>query len=48
MYTQGLDQSGKGESGSRGEETAAQLDAFQAEASRYVRLSYGMTPPPTP
>jgi aspartate/methionine/tyrosine aminotransferase len=25
-----------------------ELDAFQAEASRYVRLSYGMTPPPTP
>jgi len=30
MYTQGLDQSGKGETGARGEETAAQLDAFQA------------------
>ena len=29
MYTQGLDQSGKGEAGARGEETAAQLDAFQ-------------------
>jgi len=30
MYTQGLDQQGKGETGARGEETAAQLDAFQA------------------
>ena len=30
MYTQGLDQSAKGEPGSRGEETATQLDAFQA------------------
>ncbi len=30
MYTQGLDQAGKGDSGARGEETAAQLDAFQA------------------
>ena len=30
MYTQGLDQPGKGETGARGEETAAQLDAFQA------------------
>jgi hypothetical protein len=23
-----------------------ELDVFQDEASRYVRLSYGMTPPP--
>jgi ring-1,2-phenylacetyl-CoA epoxidase subunit PaaA len=30
MYTQGLDQSGKGEAGGRHEETAAQLEAFQA------------------
>jgi ring-1,2-phenylacetyl-CoA epoxidase subunit PaaA len=30
MYTQGLDQSGKSESGARGEETAAQLEAFQS------------------
>ncbi len=30
MYTQGLDQAGKGDPGARGEETAAQLDAFQA------------------
>jgi ring-1,2-phenylacetyl-CoA epoxidase subunit PaaA len=30
MYTQGLDQSGKSESGARGEETAAQLSAFQS------------------
>ena len=30
MYTQGLDQAGKSEPGSRAEETAAQLDAFQA------------------
>jgi len=30
MYTQGLDQAGKGEPGKRGEETAEQLDAFQA------------------
>ena len=30
MYTQGLDQPGKGKPGSRGAETAAQLDAFQA------------------
>ena len=30
MYTQGLDQAGKTEPGARGEETAAQLDAFQA------------------
>jgi ring-1,2-phenylacetyl-CoA epoxidase subunit PaaA len=30
MYTQGLDQQAKGEAGARGEETAAQLDAFQA------------------
>jgi ring-1,2-phenylacetyl-CoA epoxidase subunit PaaA len=30
MYTQGLDQPGKGDAGPRGEETAAQLDAFQA------------------
>ena len=30
MYTQGLDQQGKGDAGARGEETAAQLDAFQA------------------
>ena len=30
MYTQGLDQGAKGDAGTRGEETAAQLDAFQA------------------
>ncbi len=30
MYTQGLDQAGKGDAGKRGEETAAQLEAFQA------------------
>ncbi len=30
MYTQGLDQAGKGDVGARAEETAAQLDAFQA------------------
>ena len=30
MYTQGLDQPGKGDSGAPGEETAAQLAAFQA------------------
>jgi len=30
MYTQGLDQAGKSEPVARGEETAAQLDAFQA------------------
>jgi len=30
MYTQGLDQSGKSGAGSRGEETAAELEAFQA------------------
>ena len=30
MYTQGLDQQGKGDAGARGEETSAQLDAFQA------------------
>ena len=30
MYTQGLDQSGKSENGARGEETAAQLEAFQS------------------
>ena len=30
MYTQGLDQQAKGEAGARGEETAAQLEAFQA------------------
>ena len=30
MYTQGLDQQGKSDAGARGEETAAQLDAFQA------------------
>ncbi len=30
MYTQGLDQPGKGDAGARGEETAEQLDAFQA------------------
>jgi ring-1,2-phenylacetyl-CoA epoxidase subunit PaaA len=30
MYTQGLDQSGKSESGARAEETAAQLSAFQS------------------
>ena len=30
MYTQGLDQAGKGDPGKRGEETAEQLGAFQA------------------
>jgi ring-1,2-phenylacetyl-CoA epoxidase subunit PaaA len=30
MYTQGLDQSGKSDSGARGKETAAQLEAFQS------------------
>ena len=30
MYTQGLDQAGQSDTGKRGEETAAQLDAFQA------------------
>jgi len=30
MYTQGLDQAGKGDPGKRGEETAEQLSAFQA------------------
>lgn len=30
MYTQGLDQAGKGDKGARGEETVAQLEAFQA------------------
>jgi ring-1,2-phenylacetyl-CoA epoxidase subunit PaaA len=38
MYTQGLDQSGKGESGSRGEETAAQLDAFQARVDAEEKI----------
>ena len=38
MYTQGLDQSGKGETGARGEETAAQLDAFQARVDAEEKI----------
>lgn len=38
MYTQGLDQAGKGDPGVRGEETAAQLDAFQARVDAEEKI----------